>query len=150
MKYIFLIVMIVLVGCSPYWGLRQQTFTYAGGAKTVYVPKKYLKTKTLPADSSGVVGGQVYEYSNNRSLYFLQLSDTVSLYQWIDTARHVPVLHPVGATMYKRIDSSGRYSREVKQGLLRYGYTNVDFDSQIKFDTCVNSAITPRKKRGLF
>lgn len=142
--------MIVLIACSPYRGLRQQTFTYNGGSKTVYVPKKYGNIKTLTADSSGVVSGQVYEYGNNRSLYFLQFSDTVSFYQWIDTAKHVPVLHPAGATMYKRIDSSGRYWREVKQGLLRYGYTNIEFDSQIKFDTCVNSAITPRKKRGLF
>ena len=141
---------LLLLACSPYRGLRKQTITYDGGSKTVYVPKKFERRQPVYDSLSKPVSGEVFNYGSGRTLYFVQLPDTASFYQTVDTTKHVAVLHPAGARMYKCIDSAGRYWREVQQGRMRYGYTDISFDDQIKFDTAVNSAITPRRRRGLF
>jgi hypothetical protein len=139
-----LVLYLVLLGCaacSPYAGLRKKTFSYNTSLpQTLHtlVPKRYAKQEAL-VDSAGNPH-QVYRYSNGAFLYFIQTTDTFTLFQPIDTAANIALPHPFGGQMYKGLDSSGRYWREIRTDSFRFGYRFVPESAEHLFDSAVNYA----------
>lgn len=130
------------LSCSLFSDLRKQDFTYtdAGGPQTlrIVVPKRYAKTEHL-VDSIGNEQ-QWYRYSNGAFLYVIRTADSGARFQPIDTASHIPRLHPYGGLIYKGQDSAGLFWREIRTDSFRFGYRFVPHDQEILFDSAVNYA----------
>jgi hypothetical protein len=135
-------VLVCCAACSPYAGLRKKTFSYNTSQPSqslrTLVPKRYAKQETT-VDSAGNPH-QVYRYGNGAFLYFIHTTDTATLFHPIDTAGNIPLPHPFGGRMYKGLDSSGRYWREVRTDSFRFGYRFVPEASEHLFDSAVNYA----------
>ena len=130
----------MFVSCSVYSGLCKKRFSYAENGATqslrVLVPKRYARRETSTDGSRQ----DYYYYPDGAVLYFIQTTDTLTLFQPIDTANQIPLPHPYGGLMYKGLDSAGRFWREVRTDSFRFGYRFVPGASEIRFDSAVNYA----------
>jgi hypothetical protein len=137
------------ISCSLYADLRKRTFTYTEGSQAetlrTLVPKRYAKRETF-VDSAGNQQ-EYYRYRNGAFLYFIHTTDTTTLFQPIDTAHHIPLLHPYGGLMYKGLDSAHLFWREIRTDSFRFGYRNVPADVEPLFDSAVNYAGVRRFKK---
>lgn len=111
----------------------------------ISVPKRYEKTEIL-TDSAGNQQ-QWYRYGNGAFLYMIHTTDTLTQFQPIDTANNLPRPHLYGGLMYKGLDSSGRFWREIRTDSFRFGYRFVQPDQEILFDSAVNYAGKQRLKK---
>lgn len=135
-------VLALCVSCSVFSALRKKEFVFTDGnqpqALRILVPKRYAKRETI-TDSSGNKG-DYYRYSNGAFLYIIQATDTLTLFQPIDTVNHIPLLHPYGGLLYKGLDSSGLFWREIRTDSFRFGYRFVPQEMEMLFDSAVNYA----------
>lgn len=142
------LVLLFCVSCSLFSGLRKRNFTYTDGNQPqtlrVLVPKRYAK-KEIITDSAGNQQ-QYYRYSNGAFLYVIHTTDTLTQFQPIDTANNVPLPHPFGGLMYKGLDASNLFWREIRTDSFRFGYRFVPGDVESLFDSAVNYAGTRRFK----
>lgn len=141
MKFCLFVSFVVIISCSSIKGLRKKEFVYsdrAGDQKIhLLVPKGYRKE--LIRDTLGNKL-QLYTYRNGAALYFIY-GDTTVNFQYINLQYNIPKEHPAGGWMFKGIDSTGLFWREVRQGMFRVGYKNIPGASEFKFDTVVNYAV---------
>jgi len=135
-------VLVFCISCSLFSGLRKQSFTYKEGNQTqtlrLLVPKRYSK-KEIFTDSAGNQQ-QLYRYRNGALLYIIETTDTLAQFQPIDTANNNPLLHPYGGLMYKGLDSTGLFWREIRTDSFRFGYRFVPDAAEYYFDSAVNYA----------
>jgi hypothetical protein len=140
-RYFGLCLLICCLSCSPFSALRKRAFGFTTGdekeALRIKVPKRYARMERV--DSAGSQQ-QWYRYSNGAFLYVIHTTDTVMLYQPIDTARHIPLPHPYGGVMYKGQDSAGHFWREIRTDSFRFGYRFVPHEQEVLFDSAVNYA----------
>ena len=136
------ILLLFCVSCSLYSALRRKEFTYTAANEQqtlrLLVPKRYAKVEN-DTDSAGNPQ-RLYRYGNGAVLYIIQTTDTVTLFQPIDTTNHVPLQHPYGGIMYKGIDSMGLFWREIRTDSFRFGYRFVPSGVEPLFDSAVNFA----------
>ena len=110
MRLAFYLLMILFFSCSPYRGLRKQTFHYINQHQNhslpVLVPKGYTRSN-LEKDSAGNQI-QYYFYLNGAQLYFARITGKKEI-QPIDTTTNIPRLHPLGGLIYKGMDERERF-----------------------------------------
>jgi hypothetical protein len=139
--------------CSPYRALRTRRFSFNENGTTetlkLKVPKRYAKSET-GVDSAGNQQ-LLFHYANGATLYFIRTNDTLAQFYPIDTARHIPKLHPLGGKMYKGIDSAHtHFWREIKTNAFHFGYRHVSFAQEALFDSSLNFAAARRFKKKSF
>jgi hypothetical protein len=142
-RYVVLgLVLISCISCSLFSGLRKREFTFTNNQQAqtlcLLIPKRYAKKETF-TDSAGNQH-QVYRYSNGAFLYVIQTTDTLTQFQPIDTANHIPLLHPYGGLLYKGLDTARLFWREIRTDSFRFGYRFVPAALETDFDTAVNFA----------
>jgi hypothetical protein len=141
--------LICFFSCSPFAALRKKTFTFTVNNQPqtlrIKVPKRYAK-KQVVTDSAGNQQ-QFYRYKNGALLYMVYTTDTLVQFQPIDTAYNVPKSYAYGGQMYKGLDSSGWFWREIRTDSFRFGYRFVPPDVEVLFDSAVNYAAVRRFKK---
>jgi hypothetical protein len=147
-----LVLFLALINCAScglFSDLRKRTFTYTQDSVEqtlrIRVPKKYAKRESF-VDSAGNQQ-QYFRYSNGALLYMVHTTDTLMQFQSVDTVNNIPKLYYNGALMYKGLDSSGLFWREIRTDSFRFGYRFVPNDKEILFDTAVNYAGMQRFKK---
>ena len=137
------------LSCSPYAALRKKEFRFNVNNQPqilrIKVPKRYAKQGTI-TDSANAQQ-QYYRYSNGAELYVIYTTDTLRQFQPIDTANNVPKPHAFGGVMYKGLDSTDRFWREVRTDSFRVGYRFVPRGVEVLFDSAVNYAAARRFKK---
>lgn len=123
------------LACSPF---RRTTFTYVENGKTitqrVIVPRGYRKTNTF-TDSSGNIL-QAYDYRNRAFYYIAYVRDTNTFAQPIRLWENMPRQYiNSGAWMYKGMDASHLFWKEVHRDNLRAGYLYVEPRREYPFDS---------------
>lgn len=138
-----------ILSCSLFSGLRKKTFHFhdAGGAHALQlrVPTHYEKERVF-TDSAGAKHKE-YTYANGARLYFIYTTDTLAVFQPIDFAENIPRYHLYGGVLYKGLDSTGNFWREIRTDSFRFGYQHVPPAAEAIFDTAVNYAGMRRRKR---
>lgn len=139
---IILLLIVLCASCSLFNEYKRKELTYTAdnqsGTVSLLVPKRF-NTEEVTTDSAGN-REQVYHYGNGMVLYFVHLRDTAKEYQPINKESHIPTSHPAGGLMYKRLDSTGLYWREVRVDRFRFGYKKVPVHLEAAFDSAVNYA----------
>jgi hypothetical protein len=135
--------------CGLFSDLRKRTFTFSqdAGAQRlrIVVPKKYAKQESF-TDSAGNQQ-HLFRYGNGALLYMIRTADTLTQFQPVDTANNIPKPYYNGGLMYKGLDSSGLFWRELRTDSFRFGYRFVPHDVEILFDSAVNYAGMLRFKK---
>jgi hypothetical protein len=143
------LVLMYCASCGLFSDLRKRTFTYTQGTDEqtlrILVPKKYAERECF-TDSAGNQQ-QYFRYSNGAFLYMIHTTDTLTQFQPVDTTKNIPKQYYNGALMYKGLDSSGLFWREMRTDSFRFGYRFVPDDMEILFDTAVNYAGMQRFKK---
>lgn len=146
MKIAVLLIAILCASCTLFNGLKKKEFSYDdnGAARKMefVVPKKYDKEEII-ADS---LGNKVMLYRYDDAVLYFFHGDSNSVFQPIDKGMNIPKEHPAGGWMFKGMDSSGLFWREVRQGAFRAGYWNIGYGTEEKFDTVVNYALWKWRK----
>ena len=129
-----------LSSCFLFKDLKREQFTYNanGQARTLHlqVPRGFHRHRD-EVDSAGN-SARLYYYSNGNVFYAAYLADTAKQYQAIDYSRNLPLQHIKGGWIFKGMDSSGRYWREIRVGACKFGYTGVPPSREGDFDEALN------------
>lgn len=129
-----------LSSCFLFPKYKRSSFTYNDNSITysfpVIIPKGYTRERT-EVDSSG---NTILTYSYGPELFYMAyMADSSSYVHPIDEMINIPRLYePTGALVYKGMDSSHLYWREVRQNKLRTGYRNVSGEMEARFDSATN------------
>lgn len=149
MRFLLFILLLVTASCSLFSNLKQREFTYRSGGHDqsirVLVPTGYHRSEKV-TDSAGNQG-QVYHYGSGTFFYVAHTTDSSVAYQPIAEENNVPLPHPDGGLLYKGMDSSGLYWREVRLDSFRIGYRGVRASREIKFDAAVNASSRLKRKK---
>jgi hypothetical protein len=135
-----LILCTALNSCFLFSKYKRSTFTYNENGSTysvpVIIPKGFSKERT-EVDSSG---NTILTYSYGPELFYMaNMADTSTYVFPIDELINIPRLYePTRALVYKGMDSTHLYWREVRQNKLRTGYRNVSAEKEVKFDSATN------------
>lgn len=135
-----LILCTTLNSCFLFSKYKRSSFTYNENGSTysvpVIIPKGYSKERT-EVDSSG---NTILTYSYGPELFYMaNMADTSTYVFPIDELINIPRLYePTGALVYKGMDSTHLYWREVRQNKLRTGYRNVSPEKEVRFDSATN------------
>jgi hypothetical protein len=145
-RFILFILLLSTASCALFDGFKKRAFTYgeAGNNIALLVPKGWHKQEVKP-DSAGNKK-QSYYYKDGSSIYFVRAADTTKSYQYFDTAMHIPLVHPSGGLIFKKVDSAGLYSREIRINVFRFGYINVPTEREARFDSALNYAAEMKVK----
>ena len=134
MKLPPLLLLLLCSGCALFSDYRKQNFdTGKGAIVRLQVPKKF-KSKTVQTDSAGN-RRLLFSYPYDVQLYF---STDTSLSAFIDTAQHIPKLHPQGGRFYKGVLNGPLFWREVYSQGLKFGYRNANREEEPLFDSSLN------------
>jgi hypothetical protein len=141
MKIILLILSVVFASCSVFTGYKKSTFHYTenntGQAISLRVPAGYERVEAT-VDSAGNKH-KVYYYKGGPVLYFTD-NHAFSNQPLVDTAVNKPAPHPAGGWLYKGFDKKATYWREYQLDSLRFGYKNVPYGFEERFDSAINYA----------
>jgi len=140
---------IVLSSCFLFSKYRRTDFTYNEGSQSytipIVVPKGFVTEKT-EVDSSGNTILS-YVYKNNALFYIAHLEDTSTQLQPIEENKNEPRINlTTGALVYKGVDSTNLYWREIRRNDLRFGYRFVPKEWEVRFDSATNYGIVQRLK----
>ena len=147
MKYgLLLLLSPLLSSCFFLSDFKRTPFQYADGTqvhtRTFVVPRGYKAQKTV-TDSAGTTV-QTFTYGNSL-FYIAYLRDTTIQIQPISPKENMPEFSLVSdAVVYKGMDSSDLFWREVRQHRFRVGYRFVPPLWEDKFDSATNYAIVTR------
>lgn len=146
---VILFLCIVLSSCFLFSKYRRTDFTYNEGPQSytipVVVPKGFVKERT-EVDSSGNTILS-YVYKNNALFYIAHLEDSTTQVQPIAEDKNQPRINEItGALVYKGLDSTHLYWREVRRNDLRFGYRFVPKEWEMRFDSATNYGIVQRLK----
>jgi hypothetical protein len=129
-----------LSSCFLFKDLKREQFTYNNNGQThslpLKVPKGYRSEK-LEVDSAGNTARFFY-YKGGTVFYAAHLVDTARQYQSIDYSRNIPLQHIKGGWIFKGMDSTGRYWREIRVGTCKFGYSGVPPSREGDFDEALN------------
>jgi hypothetical protein len=124
------------IACSPYKFRTRTLVDPATQEKiSVTIPKGFLSQK----QGTDTLGNTTwaFKYKGGAQFHFQVIRVTPD--EWVDTARHVPQIHPDGAVMYKWFEEVTEvYHRDVRLKNYRFGYMNVSWRREIRFDSAVN------------
>jgi hypothetical protein len=141
MRLFVLVILLICNGCYLFSGFKKRSFEYnANGTAYTFpllVPAGYRDAKSV-VDSAGNKE-QVYFYPGGGFIYFVH-SKVPKEYQSINEERHIPVQLFNDGLMYKGMDSSGLYWREVQLADFRFGYRHIHPNLELRFDSAVNYA----------
>lgn len=139
-KSTLLFCLFLLSSCFLFKDLKQDRLTYNanGQVQTMHlkVPRGFHRHHN-EVDSAGNTARRYY-YSNGTVFYAAYLADTAKQYQSIDYSRNIPLQHIKGGWIFKGIDSTGRYWREIRVGACKFGYTGVLPSREGDFDEALN------------
>lgn len=126
---------VLAIACSPF---RRTTFTYTDNGQTfthpVIVPRGYRKVSNHTDSAGNTV--QAYDYRNKASYYIAYVKDTNRFVQPLVLSENLPRKYINSeAWMYKGLDPSFLYWKEVHRQHLRAGYVNVGADKEAAFDS---------------
>ena len=146
MKWIILAIVEI---CNSYPLFRQPSkgdvFNYTANglnhSPPLLVPARYDR-RLVTTDSAGNQE-HFYYYKDSAFLYFAHAPKGKS-YQPIQKSQNIPKEHPQGGLLYKGLDSTNRYWREVQMGRFRFGYRNVPGEEELRFDSSVNYVAFPK------
>jgi hypothetical protein len=139
-KFTPLLLLLLLSSCFLLRDLKRERFTYNAngqvGTMVLQVPRGFDREK-VEVDS---VGNTVkfFHYSNGTVFYAAHLVDTAKQYQYINYGRNIPLEHIKGGWIYKGMDSTERYWREIRVGPYKYGYIAVPKSHEGDFDEALN------------
>jgi hypothetical protein len=132
--------LLVLSSCFLQKDLKRREFTYNanGQEQTMHlkVPRGFFHHKD-EVDSAGNTA-RLYYYSNGTVFYAAYLTDTAKQYQLIDYSRNLPLQHIKGGWIFKGMDSTGRYWREIRVGACKLGSPGVSPSREGDFDEALN------------
>ncbi len=100
---------------------------------TVMIPAGFARMEKTDTIGRSEV---IYHYGGGTTFYLTTI--TSGAHEWIDTAMHVPKIHPNGALMFKGMTKGPLYWREVRLTNKRVGYKNVPSELEIRFDSAAN------------
>ena len=133
--------LLVLSACKP-WQQGRFSYTENGVQKSVpfVIPRGYAKQEQQVDSAGNTV--RLFRYGGGSFFYIAHMADSGKPLLPIDTAANIPrvSLHN-GSIIYKGMDESHRYWREVWQGPFRVGYGQVSPDREHKFDSATNYAV---------
>ena len=146
MKWSIPVILVLCASCSlfrkPY---KQDTLTYTSSGLNnslpLLVPARYDR-RLVTTDSAGNQE-HFYYYKDSAFLYFAHAPKGKS-YQPIQKSQNIPKEHPQGGLLYKGLDSTNRYWREVQMGRFRFGYRHVPKEEELRFDSSVNYVAFPQ------
>lgn len=140
MKVYVLILAVLFSSCSLFDGMRKRSFVYKDLGKEeilfLMVPKGYKDVRLVDSARNRV---QAYTYSGGAVLYFAY-GDTTQKIQAVDTTINIPKIYPVSVPYFKVLDSNNLFRRESRFGNLRFGYKNVGWEQEARFDSSINYA----------
>jgi hypothetical protein len=132
--------LVFLSSCFLFRDLKRERFAYnANGRPHVLhtrVPRGFDREK-LERDSAGNTA-KFYYYSNGTVFYTAHMVDTSKQLQYIDYTRNIPLQHKDGGWIYKGMDSTERYWREIRLANYKFGYINVPGSQEYDFDEALN------------
>ncbi len=140
-RVIFFFLMLFFSSCSLFNDFKKREFEYGDEGQNSFrllVPKGWSNEK-ISLDNAGYKE-QFYYYKNGSSIYFVRAGDTTKSYQFFDTALHIPLVHPLGGLIYKKVDGNGLYGREIRINEFRFGYKGVPTETEVRFDSALNYA----------
>lgn len=138
--YILLFLSMVVCSCVLFPQYRHSNFQYRQDGTnhviTLVVPKGYLSVET----KNDSLGNQVelFHYPGGATLYASHLSDTTILIQAIDKSINIPKVLPNGGLIYKGMDSTKLFWREIRRKNFRFGYRSVNSLQEPLFDSATN------------
>jgi hypothetical protein len=139
-KFTPLLLLVLLSSCFLLRDLKRERFTYNvnGQVRTLHlqVPRGFDREK-VEVDSAGNTA-KFYNYSNGTVYYVAHMVDTARQYQYINYGKNMPLEHINGGWIYKGMDSTERYWREIRVGAYKFGYTNVPRSREGDFDEALN------------
>jgi hypothetical protein len=143
--------LVTLSSCFLLRDLRQERFTYNANGQVqslpIRVPRGFDRAK-LERDSAGNTA-QFFYYSNGTVFYTAHMVDTAKQLQYIDYTRNIPLPHKEGGWIYKGMDSTERYWREIRLAHYKFGYIHVPASLEYHFDEALNhnslQAANPRR-----
>jgi hypothetical protein len=145
-RILVFIVIALFASCSFSKQFRTQEFGAAGDNKfQVLVPKGWSRTAALP-DSSGRTN-QFYYYPDGAYLYISNSGRAINPNEIIDTARHIALPHANGGLVYKGVMPGLLYWREIQKDNFRFGYRNVQTESESRFDSALNYSALMKEVR---
>ena len=134
---------VCLLFCSSCFLLRdikRDSFSYNanGQARTIplFVPKGFSRER-VEADSAGNTV-KYYSYGNGTVFYAAYVTDTSKQYQYINYEKNLPLEHIRGGLIFKGLDSTNRYWREIRLRTYKFGYKNVSRSQEGDFDEALN------------
>lgn len=139
-KFTPLLLLVLLSSCFLLRDLKRERFTYNANGQVhsiaLQVPRGFDREK-LERDSAGNTA-RLYFYSNGTVFYAAHLVDTAKQYQFIDYTQNIPLPHKRGGWIYKGMDSTERYWREIRLANYKFGYINVPRSREGDFDEALN------------
>jgi hypothetical protein len=135
-----LLFLFVFSSCFLFKDLKADRFTYNADGQAysikTRVPRGFDREK-LERDSAGNTV-KFYYYSNGTVFYSAYMADTSKQLQYIDYTRHIPLPHKDGGWIYKGMDSTERYWREIRLANYKFGYVNVPRSLEWDYDEALN------------
>ena len=140
MKVYLIILAVALSSCALFDGMRKKSFVYKERGLNerldLLVPKGYKNVSVVDSAGNRM---QAYEYGDGAVLYFAY-GDTTKKIQSIDTTINISKVYPISVPYFKVLDSNNLFRRESRFGNLRFGYKNVGWEQEAKFDSSINYA----------
>lgn len=141
---ILIVLSLCLSSCFLFSKYKRTTFTYNKENQSysipIVVPKGYIKERT-EVDSSGNTILS-YTYDSGALFYIAHLEDTTTQLQPIAEKDNIPrVALNTGAVIYKGLDSTHLFWREIQQNNFRVGYRFVPKELEHRFDSATNYAV---------
>lgn len=145
MKKIFAAAILItsLNSCFLFGAYKKTSFNYTKQNKTITVPvlvPKGYKGKTVTTDRFGN-HSIVFNYGK-AFFYVTHVVDSSLLTQIIDYHENIPRTDSLHTLIFKGMDESGLFWREVFRPHLRVGYRYIPGHLEGRFDEATNFAIT--------
>lgn len=132
--------LVLLSSCFLLKDLKPERFTYNANGQLYSMPTRVPRgfdREKLERDSAGNTA-KFYYYSNGTVFYTAYMADTSKQLQYIDYTANIPLPHKDGGWIYKGMDSSERYWREIRLANYKFGYINVPRSLEYNFDEALN------------
>ncbi|HEX2535046.1 MAG TPA: hypothetical protein VHK69_14980 [Chitinophagaceae bacterium] len=130
--------LLLCTSCSLFNGYRRHPYTSGpeGKAVTLVLPKGW---KRVEQQQNADGNRTVYDYGGGTFIYLSSRPFGASMH--IDHRQHLPKTDSLrGGLIFKGMDSTGCFYRELRYPNLYIGYVGVNSDYEARFDSALNYA----------